>query len=330
NSSTVTIGGNVTASGEYGILFLNNEIDSMSMVIINGTFTADDDQYVGFTDDGGNNIFTSKSEYTEISGGYYVYDLFEDAGFDAVLKVKAFIEVTFTAEQTGGSNGTADSTGIVIQFSDAVEGLTIGDITVTDDTGEVTVGTLSGSGAAWTVALTGVAAQGNVTVAVADFDAFVVTTAPQSVAVYKDTRTSVTFTAEQTGGSDGTADSTGIVIQFSDAVEGLTIRNITVTDDTGEVTAGTLTGSGTTWTVALTGVAAQGNVTVSVVDFDAFVVTTASQSVAVYKDTTIPGGDGGGDGDGNDDGSNMLIIAVAAVAVIVIALLAYFLVLRKR
>jgi hypothetical protein len=95
--------------------------------------------------------------------------------------------------------------------------------------------------------------------------------------------TAVTFTAAQTGGTADTVDSDGIALTFSTAVSGLTAADIYITDDTGEVTRGALTGSGTTWTVALTGVAVQGDVLVTVVDFGAFTVSTASQTVAVYK-----------------------------------------------
>ena len=98
----------------------------------------------------------------------------------------------------------------------------------------------------------------------------------------------VTFTASQTGGTSGTDDSTGIVITFSAAVTGLDAGDITVTNGTGSVTVGTLSGSGTTWTLILTAVAAEGDVTVSIGDFGDFEVTTVSQEVAVYKDTYVP------------------------------------------
>ena len=100
--------------------------------------------------------------------------------------------------------------------------------------------------------------------------------------------TNVTFTATQVGGTSGTADSTGIVLTFDQAVTGLAIGNITVTNGTGMVTTGTLSGTGMTYTVALTSVTTQGDVTVSVSNFGTFNVTTTPQTVAVYKDTTSP------------------------------------------
>ncbi len=212
------------------------------------------------------------------------YDVMTPSQTVAVYK-DTRTQVSFTAEQTGGTSGKADSTGIVLTFSENVTGLSAGDITITDGTGEVTKGTLAGSGTKWTLALSSVEKEGNVTVEVADFGMFDVTTPSQTVAVYKDTRTKVGFTAAQTGGTSGKANSTGIVLTFSQDVTGLSAGDITVTNGTGEVTLGTLAGSGTAWTLALSSVGKEGNVSVSVVDFGTFDVTTLSQTVTVFKDT---------------------------------------------
>jgi hypothetical protein len=197
--------------------------------------------------------------------------------------------VTFTAAQTGGTSGTADSTGIVLTFSTSVTGLTADKITITNGTGAAVKGTLSGSGTTWTIALTSVTTEGNISVDVADWTGFDVTTSAQTVAVYKDTSpTQVTYTAAQTGGTTGTADSTGIVLTFSTSVTGLTADKITITNGTGAAVKGALSGSGTSWTIALTSVTTEGDVTVNVVDWIGFDVTTSAQTVAIYKDTYAP------------------------------------------
>jgi len=221
--------------------------------------------------------------------------------------------VSFTAVQTGGSNGIADSTGIVIVFGKSVTGLTANDIIITNGTGSVAKGTLTGSGTTWTIALS-VAVQGNVTVEIANFGSFVVTTTSQTAAVYKDTRTPVTFTAVQTGGESGAASSTGIVITFSGNVTGLTANDITITNGTGSVTKGTLTGSGTTWTIGLSNVSAEGGVTVSVSDFGTFKVTTAAQTVEVFMGPDI----------------DLILIAAGVAAIVGIIAVAYVFVIRPR
>ena len=101
--------------------------------------------------------------------------------------------------------------------------------------------------------------------------------------------TTVSFTATQTDGASGTANSTGIVLTFSQPVTGLTANDITVADGTGAVVKGSLSGSGTTWTIGLTSVATEGNVTINVGDFGLYDVTNAAQTVAVYKNTAGSG-----------------------------------------
>ena len=97
-----------------------------------------------------------------------------------------------------------------------------------------------------------------------------------------------TFTAVQAGGVMGTTDSTGITITFSTPVANLTANDITINSGTGTVTKGGLTGSGTTWTIALTDVAVAGSVTVIVADFDVFQVSPPSHSVIVHKVAAPP------------------------------------------
>ena len=95
----------------------------------------------------------------------------------------------------------------------------------------------------------------------------------------------VTFTATQTGGAAGTANSTGIILTFSQAVTGLSADDITITPNSGSATKGAeLTGSATTWTIALDDVTAQGTVSVSVANFGEFIMNTTSYNAYVYKD----------------------------------------------
>ena len=105
----------------------------------------------------------------------------------------------------------------------------------------------------------------------------------------KQERTVLTFIAEQTGGASGAADSTGITLTFNQAVTGLTASDITITNGTGMVTKGALTGSGDAWTIGLSAVAAQGDVTVSVASFGAFNITTGPSTVVVYKAVSLSG-----------------------------------------
>ena len=91
--------------------------------------------------------------------------------------------LTFIAAQVGGTNGSSSTTGIELIFNQAVTGLSAGDITITNGSGVVTKGALSGSGTSWTIGIT-VQTPGIVTVSVGSFGSYTVTTGPQSLEVF--------------------------------------------------------------------------------------------------------------------------------------------------
>ncbi len=177
-----------------------------------------------YTLSGGMAAFPALSGVTWRDGVNAVYDSGSTFSADTDLYAvpASASDVTFTAAQTGGAGGTADSTGIVLTFSQAVTNLTADKITIGDGTGSATKGTLSGSGTAWTIGLAAIDREGNVTVSVADFGSFHVTTAAQAVAVYKNTIpitvTSVTVKtapARTTYTAGETLDLTGLVVTLN-------------------------------------------------------------------------------------------------------------------
>jgi len=97
--------------------------------------------------------------------------------------------------------------------------------------------------------------------------------------------TDISFTAVQTGGASGTADSTGIKITFSEDVTGLTEDKISIADGTGAAVKGTLSGSGSNYTISLISVTAEGTINFSIADFGIYRVTTPVRTVNVYKNT---------------------------------------------
>jgi hypothetical protein len=141
---------------------------------------------------------------------------------------------------------------------------------------------LTGSGNVYNIAVIPVN-QGDVTVSVAEFDTYLIGTAPVTVPIYMDTSDPISFTATQIGGSANVADTVSIRLSFSKAVSGLTADHITITNGTGSATKGALSGSGSTYNIAIT-VLEQGNVTVMVADFGGYTVTTTGgRVVAIYK-----------------------------------------------
>jgi hypothetical protein len=96
----------------------------------------------------------------------------------------------------------------------------------------------------------------------------------------------VSYTVTQLGGTSEIANTTGIAITFTPAVAGLTADDITLTpadNPAGAVTKGALTGSGTSWTLHLTGVSAPGNVSVAIQDFNGCTVSGLPKTVEVFR-----------------------------------------------
>jgi hypothetical protein len=192
------------------------------------------------------------------------------------------VDITYIAVQDGGSSSTKTSTSIKLSFSEALSGLTAEDINVDNDVGSVTKGALTGSGAVWTLALTEVTTQGNIKVSISRSG---IENGVKTVAVYKAVAAAdITYTAVASGASSVTT-STNITLTFSAAVTGLTAADITLNGVTGAATKGGLTGSGTSWTLALTEVTTQGTVTVAISKTG---IEAAEKTVAVYKAADLP------------------------------------------
>jgi hypothetical protein len=183
--------------------------------------------------------------------------------------------ITYTATADGASSVTT-STSIALAFSAAVADLTDSDVTLTDGTGSATKGALSGGGTAWSLALSSVAIQGTVSVSIGKSG---VESAAKTVAVYKaGAPADITYTAVANGAVNTTT-STSIAFTFSAAVAGLTADDISVANGTGAAMKGLLSGGGTAWAIALSSVATQGDVSVSIAKTG---VESAAKTVAVY------------------------------------------------
>jgi hypothetical protein len=111
--------------------------------------------------------------------------------------------VDVSAYQIGGESGVKDSTGIVLRFDIGVPDLDIADISITDGTGSVIVGSLAKanvSGTVWTIWLDSVEAEGTVTVDISK-KGFVFTGVPADVVVYKYEETQTYYYVTVTDGS---------------------------------------------------------------------------------------------------------------------------------
>ncbi|MEK3875282.1 S-layer homology domain-containing protein [Paenibacillus sp. FSL M7-0420] len=95
----------------------------------------------------------------------------------------ALTPVVLQSAVADGVPGTTTSTKIDLTFDTAITGLTADDITITDGTGSAVKGFLSGSGTAWSLALTSVTGEGDVSVAVNSPSGYTVSGSPLTATV---------------------------------------------------------------------------------------------------------------------------------------------------
>jgi len=168
-------------------------------------------------------------------------------------------DILYSTGYTAAADNSTDTTAINLTFSSTVAGLTANDITITNGTGVVEKGELSGSGTSWSIAVT-VTTTGNVTVSISktgiESESKTVAVATSSAPPIPD----IIYVAAADNGTDTTA----INLIFSADVT-LTETDITITDGSGVVvvTPGALTGSGLLWSIPIT-VTTAGDVTVSI------------------------------------------------------------------
>ena len=188
--------------------------------------------------------------------------------------------VTFIiAVQTGGADETTDSTALMLIFDVDPTSLAASDITVTG----ATKGALSGSGTTRSLAISNITV-GNgetVSVAITSPSGFSISGSPQTAVVYR-APTGVTFdSAVQTGGADGTTDSTGLTLTFSADPTTLSVDDITVTG----ATKGALSGTGTTRSLAISDITAAngGTVSVAIANPSGYSISGSPQTAVVYR-----------------------------------------------
>ncbi|MFH0975591.1 MAG: hypothetical protein V1874_07380 [Spirochaetota bacterium] len=193
------------------------------------------------------------------------------------------INVTFlSATQTGGTSGTADSTGLVLEFDADPATMTADNIGLT---GAVKEGILSGSGTMRSLAISniGVANGATVTVTITSPDGYTITGSPQTAVIYR-APVNVTFlSATQTGGTSGTAESTGLTLAFDADPATLTADNITVNG----AAKGALTGTGTTRSLAISdiNVTNEGTVMITITSPSGYSITGTPKTALVYRFT---------------------------------------------
>jgi hypothetical protein len=192
-----------------------------------------------------------------------------------------------------------DPTGVspinfTVVFSAPVTGFTTGDVTIGGTAGGTKVGTVTGSGAAYTVAVTGMTTAGTVTATIpagAAVDSFsrltLASTSSDNTVTWSPGGPTVTIN-QASGQADPTATSPiNFTVVFSAAVNGFATGDVAITGTAGGTKTATVTGSGTTYNVAVTGMTTAGTVIATVPGGVALTASLLPNLVSTSTDNTV-------------------------------------------
>ncbi|WP_461247346.1 ATP-binding protein [Treponema sp. R6D11] len=228
---------------------------TVSAATLTNNATGQSIEYAISTSSSGNDLsYQDNTTFSGLTSGttYYVYARSKsstnyNAGTPNVSDgITTSIAVTLNSVTANGSS-TQTTTQLTLTFSTAITGLAVGDIALSGVTG-VSKGTLSNSGAVYTLTISGFTAGGTLSVAV-EKSGYAISGSPQTVTIYY--ATAVTFSSVTANGSS-TQTTTQLTLTFSTAITGLAVGDITLSGVTG-VSKGTLSNSGAVYTLTISG-----------------------------------------------------------------------------
>jgi len=233
----------------------------------------------GFTSGGTLSVAVAKSGYAITGSPKTVPIYYYTSG-------SGDIAVTFNSVTADGS-ATQTTTQLILTFSQAITGFTAGDITLSGVSG-VNKGTLSGSGPSYTLPISGFTVSGSLTVTVAK-TGYAITGSPKTALIYyyNSNDTAVTFSSITADGSVAQT-TTQLTLTFSQAIIGLSANDIILSDVSG-VNKGTLSGSGPSYTLGISGFTSGGTLSVAVVK-SGYTISGSPKTVPIYYYTSGGGG----------------------------------------
>jgi hypothetical protein len=182
---------------------------------------------------------------------------------------------------TADGDDTKTTTVLTLTFSKAITGLTADDISLSGVSG-VSKGTLSGSGPVYTLPISGFTVGGTLNVAVTKPGYYYISGSTRTTTIYYSGgsgNTSVTFNRVTANGSSSQT-TTALTLTFSQAITELTADDITLSGVSG-VQKGSISGSGTTYTLPISGFTAGGTLNV-VVTKSGYTISGSSKTVSIY------------------------------------------------
>ena len=228
----------------------------------------------GFTSGGTLNVAVAKSGYT-ISGSPKTVTIYYGSGGGGGDTAVTFSNVT----ANGSSSQTTTELSLV--FSQPITGLSASDITLNGVSG-VSKGTLSGLGPTYTLPISGFTSGGSLSVAVFK-SGYAVSDSPKTVAIYYNGGgggdTAVTFNNVTANGSPSQI-TTELTLTFSQSITGLSVSDIALSGVSG-VSKGTLSGTGPTYTLGISGFTVGGTLSVAVAK-PGYDINGSPQSTTIY------------------------------------------------
>jgi len=177
----------------------------------------------------------------------------------------------------GNGSSSQTTTQLTLTFSQAITGLSANDITITGLNG-VTKGTLSGSNP-YTLPISGFTESGTLNVAVSK-TGYTISGSPKNVTVYYNpSNINVTF-SNLTANGNALTNTTELTLTFSQAITGLTESDITLSGISG-IIKGTLSGSGSTYTLPISGFTESGILSVAV-SKSGYAISNPTKTINIY------------------------------------------------
>ena len=200
-------------------------------------------------------------------------------GSPATVSIFNVTPVTFNSVTANGSS-TQTTTQLTLTFSQAISGLSAGDIELSGVSGVVNIiKTLSGSGPSYILTLDNVTAGGSLNLAIAKAG-YTISDSPRTVTIYY--AAPVTFNSVTANGSS-TQTTTQLSLNFSQEIFGLSAEDIEL-NGVPDVQKGNLSGSGSTYTLPISGFSAGGTLTVAVTK-EGYTISGSSKTVTIYHYT---------------------------------------------
>lgn len=198
-------------------------------------------------------------------------------------ELKEPIKVTFSSLTADGS-ATATTSMLTLTFDKTIEGLEATDITLTAGTTGATKGALTSKGnGVYELAVSGITAAGEVTLAVAK-EEHTFTPASKAVAVHYVVPDIAVAFSNLTANGSADETTTALTLTFDKDIDGLKAEDITLTGG-GTKAALTAKGSGV-YELAITDITATGEVTVAVAK-NGYAIAPTSKAVKVFRLSVI-------------------------------------------